>query len=69
MKVLRVWFRDGIAIGRIEETKTVLSSGHCCELTWDAKLRELNVVERESGYSYVVPVENIKLMRKDDVQK
>ncbi len=69
MKVLRVWFRDGISVGRIEETKSVLSSGNGWELDWDAKLRELSVVETDSGYSYVVPVENIKLMRKDNVSK
>ncbi len=69
MKVLRVWFRDGISVGRIEETKSVLSSGNGWELDWDAKLRELTVVETESGFAYTVPVENIKLMRKDNVVK
>jgi hypothetical protein len=69
MKVLRVWFRDGISVGRVEETRSVLSSDKNWELDWDAKLRELTVVESDSGFAYTVPVENIKLMRKDNVAK
>jgi hypothetical protein len=68
MKVLRVWFRDGISIGRMSDTKSQIDNGDGWDITWDAKSRELSVVETDSGYSYVVPVENIKLMRKEDAK-
>lgn len=68
MKIHRVWFKEGVSIGQYEETKSVLIDGNGWSLDWDSKLRELTVVETGSGYTYVVPVENIKLMRKEDAK-
>lgn len=68
MKVLRVWFKEGISVGRHQETLSVLNADKAWALDWDPKNRELGIVEVESGYSYVVPVENVKLMRREDAK-
>lgn len=68
MKVIRAWFKEGISVGRNQETLSVISTDKAWSLDWDAKNRELGIVEVESGYSYVVPVENVKLMRREDAK-